>query len=141
MAFFCGKNLEKQKKGFIFVSNNKKKEGFMKKIISIVLGICLSVVVYSQDNDNVLNHDLELWDCPSSHVGITIDHTDTVLCVFDGATIRTYPIIAVDVEDNLFRILVLKNEQLAIFKVKDKGNKKGYYWNDKGKRYKVVKLQ
>ena len=113
----------------------------MKKIISIILGICLSIVVYSQDNDNVLNHDLELWDCPSSHVGITIDHTDTVLCVFDGANIRTYPIIAVDVEDNLFRILVLKNEQLAIFKVKDKGNKKGYYWDDKGKRYKVVKLQ
>lgn len=113
----------------------------MKKIISIVLGICLSVVVYSQDNDNVLNHDLELWDCPSSHVGITIDHTDTVLCVFDGANIRTYPIIAIDVKDNLFRILVLKNEQLAIFKVKDKGNKKGYYWDDKGKRYKVVKLQ
>lgn len=131
----------KSKKKVLSLYQTIKKGGAMKKIISIVLGICLSVVVYSQDNDNVLNHDLELWDCPSSHVGITIDHTDTVLCVFDGANIRTYPIIAIDVKDNLFRILVLKNEQFAIFKVKDRGNKKGYYWNDKGKRYKVVKLQ
>ena len=131
----------KTKKKVLSLYQTIKKGGLTKKIISIVLGICLSVVVYSQDNDNVLNHDLELWDCPSSHVGITIDHTDTVLCVFDGVNIRTYPIVAIDVKDNLFRILVLKNEQLAIFKVKDRGNKKGYYWDDKGKKYKVVKLQ
>lgn len=112
----------------------------MKKIISIVF-ICLSMAVYSQDNDSIFDHDLDLWDSPSSHIGITIDYTDTVVCVFDGTTIRTYPIIATDVKDDIFRILVLKNEQLAIFKVKDKGNKKGYYWDDKEKKYKVVKLQ
>jgi hypothetical protein len=114
----------------------------MRNCATIILAMLFSVTIYPQEaNDDILNHDLELWDNPSSHIGITIDYTDTVVCVFDGATIRTHPIIAVEYDGKYCQILIYKDERLATLKIKNLGNRKGVYWDAKGKRHKVVKLQ